>query len=219
MQSFLQFRRSGLAAQAQVDRDLEKAQLITSNRSGGNPGVAVDQNSHATAGPVGAPPPVEEEKEAQPRNSSSSDTESPELHHAPERVETSRTRYTETTALGLVLTGIAVRDRAAHEGGGDGGDRIFVVGWEGPSDPQNPRNWSTFRRIAVTMQISLIGIVVTASSGIEATVLPQASAALGVSEVAESLATGEIFVSFFSFSLFLFLSPLSSSSSFFSLFL
>lgn len=207
MQSLFQFRRAGLAVQAQIDRDLEKAQLITSDRSaGGNNAGAVaaatvvDTRGHA---PNSVAAPVAGEKAsldpARPVASSrSSSAESSgnvevEIGGPAERVETARTRYTEHTALGLVLTGVDVRDRASHEGG-DG--RIFVVGWEGPKDPHNPRNWSYLRRVLVTLQISLIGIVVTASSGIEATVLPQAAADLGVSEVAESLATGALLTLF-----------------------
>lgn len=204
MQSFLQFRRAGLAVQAQIDRDLEKAQLITSNRSKGASGTADARRHHGPES--GSAAAVAEEKDEDPAgqaaetsrgsNSSSSNSDSGDADAdlgPAERVETTRTRHTEHTALGLVLTGVDVRDREAHEGG-DG--RIFVVGWEGPHDPQTPRNWSLARRILLTLQISLIGIVVTASSGIEATVLPQAAADLGVSEVAESLATG-MFVSLF----------------------
>jgi hypothetical protein len=44
----------------------------------------------------------------------------------------------------------------------------------------------------VTLQISVISFFVGAASGIDATVLPQAAASLGVSEVAESLATGMV---------------------------
>lgn len=46
------------------------------------------------------------------------------------------------------------------------------------------------RRVSCTLQISLIAAAVGAASGIDATVLPQAARSLGVSEVAESLATG-----------------------------
>lgn len=204
MQSFLQFRRAGLAVQAQIDRDLEKAQLITSNRSKGASGTADARRHHGPES--GSAAAVAEEKDEDPAgqaaetsrgsNSSSSNSDSGDADAdlgPAERVETTRTRHTEHTALGLVLTGVDVRDREAHEGG-DG--RIFVVGWEGPHDPQTPRNWSLARRILLTLQISLIGIVVTASSGIEATVLPQAAADLGVSEVAESLATGMFVCSF-----------------------
>jgi hypothetical protein len=102
-------------------------------------------------------------------------------------VETTRTRQSSRTALGHSLTGILARNRHTHEGLGG---KVFVVDWEGPNDGLNPHNWSIPRRIGVTLQISLIGVFVTAASGIDATVLPQAAADLHVSRVAESLATG-----------------------------
>lgn len=86
-----------------------------------------------------------------------------------------------------MVTGVLVRDR--HAGEGTGG-QVFLVGWDGPGDRLNPRNWSTAKRVVITLQISLIGGVVGVASGIDATVLPQAAKDLGVSEVAESMATG-----------------------------
>jgi hypothetical protein len=103
-------------------------------------------------------------------------------------VETTQTRHSTRTALGHSLTGILARNRHAHEGHGG---KVFVVDWEGPHDRLNPHNWSTPRKVGVTLQISLIGFFLTAASGIDATVLPQAAADLHVSQVAESLATGE----------------------------
>jgi hypothetical protein len=96
--------------------------------------------------------------------------------------------YSEATALGRVLTGVHVRDRRASEGAGG---QVFLVGWDGPEDRLNPRNWSVGKRVVVTVLISMIGVVVAVGSGIDATVIPQAAEELGVSEVAESLATGE----------------------------
>lgn len=64
------------------------------------------------------------------------------------------------------------------------------MGWEGESDPLNPRNWPLPKRIGTTLQISAIAVSVCAASSIDATILPQAAAELGVSEVAETLATG-----------------------------
>ena len=104
-----------------------------------------------------------------------------------QRISTAQTHHSERTALGRVLTGIHVRDRRSYEGHGD---QVFVVHWESPSDPLNPRHWPIARRIGATLQISMIGLFLTAASGIDATVLPQAAADLNVSETAESLATG-----------------------------
>ncbi|KUI63323.1 putative transporter mfs2 [Cytospora mali] len=103
------------------------------------------------------------------------------------RVPTAATQYTARAALGHSLTGIHARDRRTHEGKGE---KVFVVGWEGSDDPLNPRNWTVARRVSCILQISLIACTAGLASGIDATVLPEASKILGVSEVAESLATG-----------------------------
>lgn len=71
------------------------------------------------------------------------------------------------------------------------GDQVFVVGWAGSDDPLMPHNWPLARRVGVTLQVSLLGVILTGASGIDAVVLPQAAEELGVSQVAESLATGK----------------------------
>ena len=91
------------------------------------------------------------------------------------------------TALGAVLTGIEVRRRTTKEGG-DG--NVFIVGYEGPDDPNDPHNWSLWVRIRCTFTIAAIGCVVGFASAIDSSALPQAAKDFGVSQVAESLATG-----------------------------
>ena len=83
--------------------------------------------------------------------------------------------------------GILVRDREDHEGG-EG--LVFVVGFDGLDDPQEPHNWGLPRRVAATMVVSLIAFSVAAGSSIDAAVTTQSSAAYGVSEVPGSLTTG-----------------------------
>lgn len=193
MQSLRQSRHIERAVRAQIDRDREKTlrrTLITGGQD--------DQ-----AGVLQAQPPLDPEKampDSEPRRStetleradsrSSSNTDyngSQELAEEAHRVATAATQYTARAALGHSLTGIHARDRRTHEGKGE---QVFVVGWEGPEDPLNPRNWPVARRVSCTLQISLIAAAVGAASGIDATVLPQAARSLGVGEVAESLATG-----------------------------
>jgi hypothetical protein len=87
--------------------------------------------------------------------------------------------------LGPAHTGISIDNRTSH------GDQVFVVGWAGPDDSLKPHNWPLTRRVGATLQISLIALVLTATSAIDAAVLPQAAKDLGVSQVAESLATGK----------------------------
>ncbi|KAF3797959.1 putative efflux pump kojT [Colletotrichum gloeosporioides] len=180
MQSLLQYRRAGVAAQAQIDRDMGAAasssQPASHQRS--KTGQIFDERKAHPAHPEERPGQVLE-----PTGDSSAESSNDEDI---ERVGTTRTQYSEGTALGRVLTGIHVRDRTAHEGHGG---RVFVVGWAGPDDPLDPHNWSLARRIGVTLQISVIALFVGAASGIDATVLPQAAKDLGVSEVAESMAT------------------------------
>jgi len=83
-----------------------------------------------------------------------------------------------------------VRDRTTTEGQGG---QVFVVGYEGASDPLDPHNWSVGVRIRATTLIAGIGFVVGVASAIDASALEQASREFGVSEVVESLATGMFF--------------------------
>ncbi|RDW62905.1 MFS transporter [Aspergillus mulundensis] len=67
---------------------------------------------------------------------------------------------------------------------------VFVVGWDHHKDPADPRNYTLATRITATLIVSALGFAVGAASSIESAVLPQNSAAFGVSEVVASLATG-----------------------------
>lgn len=96
------------------------------------------------------------------------------------------TARSERNILGPTLTGIDARDRTTREGK-DG--EVFVVGWAGPHDPLNPRNFSTFTKVLATLRIACLCICLLIASSIDASVLPQAAADLHVSEVVESLAT------------------------------
>ncbi|KAH8650988.1 major facilitator superfamily transporter [Xylariales sp. PMI_506] len=214
MQSYLQSRRIAQAVQAQIDRDLEKAQLITVNsaaiapttderkddaeraglcatpgtqRGGGILDNQVDrQDEKDLSVPEDTPSEGRSSQESSSSNEGESDSASPAVERIP-TIATVRTQYTARAALGHSMTGVNARDRRTHEGKGE---QVFVVGWEGPDDPLNPRNWTTTKRVGCTLQIALIAAGVGVASGIDATVLPQAAADLGVSEVAESLCTG-----------------------------
>ncbi|KAF5022461.1 hypothetical protein F66182_5497 [Fusarium sp. NRRL 66182] len=187
MQSLLQYRRAGVAAQAQIDRDVGKAKAHGIPR----PGRDIEASRPADGNSVS-----EEKDNQEPAPLTSPGTEnvsSDEIQQQSEPMQPSATAETlrqclsGRVALGQVLTGIQVRD---HENSKGQGRRVFVVKWEGPDDPLDPHSWSVGRRIGVTLQISIIALFVGAASGIDATVLPQAAADLGVSQVAESLATG-----------------------------
>ncbi|KAJ9615033.1 hypothetical protein H2200_001107 [Cladophialophora chaetospira] len=66
------------------------------------------------------------------------------------------------------------------------GRAIFVVDWDGPEDPTNPRNWPFTKRLRVMIIVCLIGGLISVASSLDGAVLPQAAHNLGVSEVAES---------------------------------
>ncbi|RGP77267.1 hypothetical protein FLONG3_4782 [Fusarium longipes] len=185
MQSLLQYRRAGAAAQAQIDRDVDKAKQH----------MAPDTSRDVEAARPVRRAPGRKDKNGLARGLSRI-SEGPSINEEGYEqepmqrtvtAETIRQCMSEGAALGQVLSGIQVRPHK-NDKGQDG--KVFVVDWEGPHDPLDPHNWSVGRRIGVTLQISVIALFVGAASGIDATVLPQASKSLGVSEVAESLATG-----------------------------
>lgn len=203
MQSIRQYRAIGRAVKAQIDRNAETAQRRTraaevneeeqkqqqqqSNdlapSSFTDPEKATENNGH-----VPHQEPTLQTSEDASLRSSEDDSEDDAANDIAYRVATAATQYTARAALGHSLTGIHARARHTHEG--QKGMPVFVVDWASPTDPLNPRNWPLARRVSCTLQISLIAAGVGAASGIDATVLPQAAASLGVSEVAESLATG-----------------------------
>jgi hypothetical protein len=209
MQSYFQSRRLGLAAKAQIERDVEKAALRTRDNPLNTENGVLDgditadavlesaaQSERAEADTDGEKPRIRNDGSSErvdldesDSSASSSPNGSVEDFTTADRVQTRATQYTVGTALGHSLTGILARDRRTHEGKGE---KVFVVGWEGPDDPLNPRNWDVKKRISCTLQISLIAATVGAASGIDSTVLPQAAKDLGVSDVAESLATGAL---------------------------
>ncbi|KAK6392646.1 hypothetical protein LTR65_003419 [Meristemomyces frigidus] len=103
------------------------------------------------------------------------------------------------SVLGNVLTGIHIRKRSTREGG-EG--NVFVVGYEGPDDPQDPHNWSFAKRIPCTLLIASIGCVVGLASAIDSSAIQQASNEFHVAEVVESMATGLFLIGFGAGSLF-----------------
>ncbi|GLA18388.1 hypothetical protein AnigIFM62618_006031 [Aspergillus niger] len=76
------------------------------------------------------------------------------------------------------------------------GEKYYEVSWATPHDPFNPQQWSHARRVASTMCVCLIALVTTMASAIDSAVLSEASQHFGVSQVAESLATGLYLIGF-----------------------
>jgi hypothetical protein len=170
MQSILQYRKFGLAVQAQLSRQQEAVST---------------EKSHQPAPPL---PPASESPQESASSTPSSDSDIESIAAAP-----TRTHYSARTALGHALTGVQARDRTTHEGKGA---QVFVVDWEGERDALNPRNWSLMTRLRTTLVVSSIAFVVGAASSVDTAVSPQASAAFGVSDVVESLATGKLLLLF-----------------------
>ncbi|CAN8104660.1 unnamed protein product [Discula destructiva] len=211
MQSYRQSKAIERAVKAQIERDAEKARRKTAgvhakeddniNKNNSTENQDQDQNQHKNAATLSADPEKDagqnteqQQPASSPSRASSSSADDTDTDDGEETGEaltsapTATTQHTARAALGHSLTGIHARARHTHEGRKD--DQVFVVGWTGPADPLLPRNWPLARRISCTLQISLIAAGVGAASGIDATVLPQAARSLGVSEVAESWATG-----------------------------
>lgn len=144
---------------------------ISSTREKTGAPIDADKAGHSTL-PVEPAEPAEELAEPTPQLSRHST-----LHTTPSATG---------TALGIALTGVSVRSRSPARGG-----KVFVVGYEGPNDSLNPHNWSYATRIFATILVAGIGFVVGVASSIDAEALRPAAAEFGVSEVVESLATGE----------------------------
>jgi hypothetical protein len=208
MQSILQYRRFRKILEAQLERDDEKvAELrqqrrnhhITkdsalSPRKDGGGVAAVDDDENAS----------QEDDTGQGTLATTPSTTSSSTHHATAENDIEQTpdpdleagdlhivptQSTTGTTLGHALTGIEVRDRTTKEGGSELG-KVFVVAWEHEKDPMNPQSWGFARRTTATMVLSFIGGIVGFASAIDSAIIPQARAEFGVSEVAESLATG-----------------------------
>ena len=65
-----------------------------------------------------------------------------------------------------------------------------MVGYEGDNDPLNLHSWSYWTKAIVMMMIAAFEFVVGVASSIDSSAIREAAAEFGVSEVAESLATG-----------------------------
>ncbi|KAM0462007.1 hypothetical protein ACHAPV_002493 [Trichoderma viride] len=95
------------------------------------------------------------------------------------------------TNLAAALTGITKQQRP------DANDKnLFVVSFEGPNDPLNPRNWSLTKRVFCTFNVGMIALVVGMAASIDSAVIARAAKDFGVSQVAEALATGLFLVGF-----------------------
>ncbi|KAJ5692547.1 hypothetical protein N7462_001970 [Penicillium macrosclerotiorum] len=184
MQSYLQYRRLGNAVRAQLstahvqhDASPVKEHSILSRET-------TSETASATS--------------ATPRNSDFEiNRNDPETR--PNPLAQSKSQRSEKTALALSLAGVDVQKQ--RESTNQPID-LFIVGWNGEDDPQNPRNYSFSRRLVATLLVSALGWVVGAASSINSGVLPQNTAAFHVSDVVGSLVTGIYLLGFAAGSLF-----------------
>lgn len=225
MQSFLQYRRFRASVQAQLDREGAKVNKVEINGTTqdhspstlsdegkqdlekGEETAAAPVTSHSlhqsglraweqqTGRSTQTQEPVEELKHEgnEVEGDDGDEDDDYELAAANRTLSRMTTQHSSRTALGNVLTGIEVRKRSTREGG-DG--NVFVVGFQDENDPNDPHNWSLTKRTSYTAIIAGIGCVVGFASSIDSSALLEASADFGVSEVAESLATGLFLVGF-----------------------
>ncbi|KAI6708925.1 hypothetical protein JHW43_008532 [Diplocarpon mali] len=144
------------------------------------------------------------------RNSGQANQDDSDLERR-ETLAAMKTTQSFGTRLGHAITGIEVREvpeqlsqrrsRASRTTTADvhgkaGREKVFVVGYESEKDPMNPHNWSYGKRIGCTILIASIGFIVGFASSVDSAALTQAAEDFGVSEVAESLATGLFLIGF-----------------------
>ncbi|KAF9460954.1 MFS general substrate transporter [Collybia nuda] len=78
-----------------------------------------------------------------------------------------------TVSVGTSTTEIDKESNQIHE-------VKSIIGWEGPDDPENPRNWTKSRRWVVTLVVSLFTFISPVASSISSPALPIISSDLGI---------------------------------------
>ncbi|EEP80035.1 conserved hypothetical protein [Uncinocarpus reesii 1704] len=71
-----------------------------------------------------------------------------------------------------------------------------LVGWDGPSDPENPKNWATGRRWYITMLASTMTFCITFSSSVFSQATAVTAVIFGVSTEVTTLATSLVVLGF-----------------------
>lgn len=64
-----------------------------------------------------------------------------------------------------------------------------VVGWDGDDDPGNPRNFSSFRKVMITLQLGMLAEAASMGSSILSPAIPVVSSYVGVSQEVGVLST------------------------------
>lgn len=226
MQSFFQYRRFRAAAQAQIERDKERAhgfrgqqehpqptgQESPTSPSSDDSKVDLEKGSGSDQVPVEAKPanlesnassPPVTESNAEPGVEPVEEKDDVDLEddegdfELSQNVRSNLSRTTTQQSAGTALGMTLTGIEVRRRTTKEGGDgNVFVVGYESDDDQNNPHNWSTSRRWACTIPIALIGLIVGFASAVDSPAIPQASKEFGVSQVVESLATGLFLIGF-----------------------
>lgn len=161
-----------------IEEEEEEAYDVGAETEAGDPGERRDWL-----------PPTHEEMQQKQRQQQKPETEAQaaNLSRIPTQKSSRSGLSRSGTALGRILTGVKVRQREQHEGG-DG--NVFIVDFQGGDDVMNPHNWGWGIRLWITFMVACIGFVVGVASSIDSIAIRPAAAEFGISEVAESLATG-----------------------------
>ncbi|OJI88169.1 hypothetical protein ASPTUDRAFT_135621 [Aspergillus tubingensis CBS 134.48] len=94
----------------------------------------------------------------------------------------------------VTVPGVSVH--SATDIGHTDGKAIFIVGFDGPDDPFNPKNWPVRQKWTTLGIVGTIGFLVGWASSIDSGVIKQGEEAFRVSEVTESLATALYLIAF-----------------------
>jgi len=150
MQSFIQHRRFKAQVQAQQDRYKESCAKIkrrTPNSTSSNEQLdEKEDDDDLVDGPTRETPQEIQQREAAAERIGDG-------HHDVERMYTHTDQelpprmmrtISEGLRLGYAMTGVDVKTKTNTK------EHVFVVGFEGPRDPENPHNWSTPRRVVIT---------------------------------------------------------------------
>lgn len=171
MQSYLQYRRLGDSVRAQLDH--------ANTQRNANSTVKRDSTSSSSSG-------SDSVNSTESANQSTHEDDAA-VPSNPESLEKSKTQCSEKTALAPSFGGVDIQKQL---GSMNQPADLFIVGWDGKDDPQNPMNYSFSSRLIATLLVSALAFVVGAASSIDSAVLPQNAAAFGVSDVVGSLVTG-----------------------------
>lgn len=96
-----------------------------------------------------------------------------------------------------------IKGSVAVAGQGGWTEAIFLVGFDGPDDAADPKNWPAARRWTTLAIVGATGLLVGWASAVDSGVVQQARHEFGVGEVAETLATSLYLVSLSVFSAFI----------------